>query len=1046
MGGSAAQFPIQRCLRAYALCLGRRPLLWFLVYWLLSLIIILVGFITTCTRTEGIWDTVDFQFQWSSEDGKTADNLNLYKDRHGFDNPWRQPLSAFMLKYDDKSNIFNKAALERMYEVQKDIYGPASSVDVDGFTYTYSDLCGRGLMPDVPNSARVGGFPPKMPCLDSTPINCFSEMHNFLDPTFQPFDANNALMMKTPLAAEGPVSYKLSRPSFRSMTDEQIKKTLSTYVTGEKGGHPELTSGCYWWNVQAGFPIGLFAGHPRTFNNRTLQSSPGIRAVMYWEGLKRMQYRMAYDKPAKSNAATLKKAMRKMSDKIGKLALAKSGREDANGKKVMISQLEDPDTILADKLTSAHENTKVEFFIISGVLSYLFLLAVTGSPFRPIASRAWIATIGCELVLYAQVFSIGLFWVFQLHMNGVAFSILPLLGLGIGMDDMFVLTRCLSDLGSDFIMNHQTHEILGQIFCEAGPGTTITSVCNTITFLCGYFLPVRGMRMLCMLACCIAICNYYVMMNCYVPLMSLEIARIKKKQYEQSLFGPCQCMAMKNPKPDTWAVSGEEFSGGLEKMMQRFFRECYGPFVTKTPIKIGYLVLWALCAASAVVMISKKSVGWVVADFIPKDDINHAGLVDSFAMFNIFDFLVIGYDLDISTKQDEILQLYKDMGKSHYTAPFLSAPFLTYFYQLSYLMTLWTSGALTMGDMNFAALPFATQAKAAVDTGFTNVLKIGLPTYTGGSEWADPYYAPLGEMWPGNIQKFMGAFSKMCTVPPDPKKAWDAVNLGGLFQVMDQVKVNEFNYDNKGTSTGGYGISFWSIPMFLVNCDTQKDFLNAIEQQKDIISKSPLKDNVFAYGSIQLYWELFIALERYFWILTCVGSGVIFFTTLIIFHGDIVTAIAVCISCLMLVLQTFGFVCVVYEFNFITAAFALLGLGLSVEFTAHFASTFSLGSGETPIRMGNAMAATFPPMLEGAFSTFFSILPLAWYPIEFIPRYFTCIMFAMVVFGLLNGLVFLPMWLAWMAPIINCIRGSKGNGAAGEESNEMEKVGEPVTV
>merc|ERR1712107_965628 len=98
----------------------------------------------------------------------------------------------------------------------------------------------------------------------------------------------------------------------------------------------------------------------------------------------------------------------------------------------------------------------------------------------------------------------------------------------------------------------------------------------------------------------------------------------------------------------------------------------------------------------------------------------------------------------------------------------------------------------------------------------------------------------------------------------------------------------------------------------------------------------------------------------------------------------------------------------------------LMAVGLSVEFTAHFASSLNLSKGSLEHRLGLAMSHTFPALFEGSISTFCSIIPLAFAPEIFVLKYLFGIIGLVVVTGMVNGLVVMPALLALLAPLYSC--------------------------
>merc|ERR1712059_194935 len=115
------------------------------------------------------------------------------------------------------------------------------------------------------------------------------------------------------------------------------------------------------------------------------------------------------------------------------------------------------------------------------------------------------------------------------------------------------------------------------------------------------------------------------------------------------------------------------------------------------------------------------------------------------------------------------------------------------------------------------------------------------------------------------------------------------------------------------------------------------------------------------------------------------------------------------------------------------AAISLMAMGLSVEFTAHFAAAFSLGQGTAVERLGAAMAHTFPALMEGSVSTFCTILPLAFAEQLFLVKYLFGIITMVVVVGFINGVVVMPAMLALLHNLSAALCGQAKKPEAADE-------------
>jgi len=188
-----------------------------------------------------------------------------------------------------------------------------------------------------------------------------------------------------------------------------------------------------------------------------------------------------------------------------------------------------------------------------------------------------------------------------------------------------------------------------------------------------------------------------------------------------------------------------------------------------------------------------------------------------------------------------------------------------------------------------------------------------------------------------------------------------------------------------------------------------------------------------------------LEIDRYVYILMAIDTVVIFLVTLVISSFDFITAIITSLSCSMIAIETFGLSCAFMNFNVFVAAISLMGMGLSVEFTAHFAMAFSLATGTIVERLGTAMAHTFLALMEGSLSTFCSLLPLAFSQTMFEVKYLFGITSMVVLVGFINGVFVMPALLAALDPIITWIQkrthtAKDGGNAADSHDAKLPRI------
>jgi patched 1 protein len=120
---------------------------------------------------------------------------------------------------------------------------------------------------------------------------------------------------------------------------------------------------------------------------------------------------------------------------------------------------------------------------------------------------------------------------------------------------------------------------------------------------------------------------------------------------------------------------------------------------------------------------------------------------------------------------------------------------------------------------------------------------------------------------------------------------------------------------------------------------------------------------------------------------------------------------------LMMTVELAGFIsfCNI-KLNPVSAVSLITAVGIGVEFTAHVVFSFITAPGSRDERMAQAVDQVFVPVLHGALSTLLGIIMLGFSDFDFVVKYFFVIMSALIIIGLLNGLMLLPVILSLFGP------------------------------
>eukprot|EP00928_Gymnodinium_smaydae_P021460 TRINITY_DN18371_c0_g1_i1.p1 TRINITY_DN18371_c0_g1~~TRINITY_DN18371_c0_g1_i1.p1 ORF type:complete len:1029 (+),score=266.97 TRINITY_DN18371_c0_g1_i1:173-3259(+) len=1003
---------VQGALRRWGNIVGANPCKTALGAHVVFLTIVFAGWLPRLIDPDAVLvDRSDGSLQWTVSGGKLEKKLRNWLDKHGLTHDWQKPVSVTMYlgkgKYKDK-DILTREVLEEYYQAMR-AYSQLNTT-VQGangpLEYNIYDVCDRGVLPDVPGSLLV------LPCLDIGPMHCFKEQLDMLHPSYQAVDP----WIKTikPFKPLYPEPYS-TRPSFRSMTDDQIKQTLSTkFDPAEPDGRVSETRGCFFWTTTARFPVRLFSGMTTWKDDGNVSEMRGFRTNKFLDAAPRIQYRLSLLKPTHAREQDVREAMKGISNAWMSTVQAFNAKSEF----LEIVNLEDYDYYVDERMKEASQKFHWEYFIPGVVALNLFCLFVTFSTKHPLASRAAIALNGLGVIGSTTLTSGGLFLLLGLDFNPVILLATPLLAFGIGADDMFVIIRYFSGLGYDFISTHTPEEVTGEVLARAGPGVLLSSVCNAIAFGVGAFFPIYAMRLFCLSCFFVAVIDFLMMNTLFAVYIREEARRIRDHRPEPNCFYCCQKKRMESSSNMSMtAVNSIEQDRSCETKIIKSVQGSYARFVSGAVGRWSITIFGVLLMALSAFLVTQKEYGYSPHELFASDDPINRGVELYFGEFSSFPANLVFDNLDVAAHQEEMIDLYMELLKTNYIIDGGEMPWLKSWH-----------------DMYFYGVLLSTAPAAVAPTlqflGYPNA-----PSCVMNSSYKYGKYLPAGPFIPDDKVKFYQALQKDRTLP-EPIQAFTSQQQ---FLVLDGAGINEFTFEQRNsTATGAYEeLTLSFFPLTIMDLQSEGKFVDAIAEYQAVIDKSPLKDHVFL-NSVLVFWETFVELEYYLWALVAISVAGILVVTLLIFSCDLTTAVITSLACCMIFVEIYGISVALMRFNIFVAALSLFGLGMSVEFTAHLAASFSLHKEGTPTdRLGLAMAQSFPALLEGSITTIVCAAPMAFFPTLFVVKYLFGILVLVVVIGMLNGCLILPGMLAALASITQQ-GASKEAGGISPQTNEIE--------
>ncbi|KAF0297177.1 Protein patched [Amphibalanus amphitrite] len=207
------------------------------------------------------------------------------------------------------------------------------------------------------------------------------------------------------------------------------------------------------------------------------------------------------------------------------------------------------------------------------------------------------------------------------------------------------------------------------------------------------------------------------------------------------------------------------------------------------------------------------------------------------------------------------------------------------------------------------------------------------------------------------------------------------------------------------------------LPFYLNGMATTESIVETIEQVRSICRRFEERGLPnFPAGVPFTFWEQYVGLRFFLGLaLLCVFVAVFLVISVVLMNAWAAGLVVLVIG--LTVLQLFGVMGLLgLRLSAVPAVILIMSVGIGVEFTVHILLGYLTSLGSRTMRVQRSLEHMFRPVFHGAFSTFLGVLMLAFSEFDFIIRYFFCVLAALVVLGLVNGLVLLPVLLCWIGP------------------------------
>ena len=594
----------------------------------------------------------------------------------------------------------------------------------------------------------------------------------------------------------------------------------------------------------------------------------------------------------------------------------------------------------------------IEYDIIRQICGYVVMFLytmLTLGQLNIVEHKFYLAGAGILSVFFGYITAMGLSMALgciYTPMNGI----LPFICLGIGIDDMFIIIRCLKNIPQKESEKNGLIKNVGLAMQHAGVSITITSLTDICAFGIGAFTAFPALRSFCISAA-IAIAAIFVYQSSwFVGCLVIDQRRIQQKR-----DGFIPIIVHKDWEPQKWTQT-DIGSIVMTKVGQVFDIRCLQALIIILATAMFGVGIWGA---------HKIKVEYNPITLIPESSYFRAFLEQKNT-----DFPSDGWGVTIYTQ--EILYTLEDFKKIDMIVKELD--------DLTREHNEW----IHYGK----ELPKAVQAPFERSSGFWWMdLKKFIAKQKGIEDWKKV-------IRDGSFPLYLSDFLHNA----------EGSIYKNNFRFVDEVVCNMEAPPISSAKLGTLKFRDLKGP---------KEHLPAQHAISEILIKADLSNTTFAYSDIYPAWEIdeMLDSEMYRNLSLALISVVII---LIITYADLSICILIFMCVLFTMVEVVGFSyymgMTIDPFSLFST---IIGIGLSVDYAAHIGHTFIITKGTSKERAINSFITIGPAIVHGGITTFLALIFLAFSESHTFVTFFK-IESMVILFGLFHGLFFLPVMMIFV--------------------------------